>query len=200
MPQASIRDARHDMVRERVLDGVAALLGDGDDVTFAAVARAAGVPERTVYRHFPNRQALMAAVFAWTNRQVGFTGTLPRTAADVSAMVRRVFPGFDAVAPVIDELLASAEGRQARLAALDERRDAAEAVVSSARPDLDAERRRHVAAVVQVLGSAPVWQALRDFWEWDGATSAEAVATVIELLLTPSSSTAQSTAQRGARR
>lgn len=202
MIESSIRDARQDVVRDRVLAGVAGLLHDGEDLTFAAVARAAGVPERTVYRHFPNRQALMAAVYAWTNRQVGFSGSPPTTAGEMTAMVRRVFPGFDTVAPVIDELLAGEDGRRARLAALGERRAAADAVVADARPDLDAERRRQVAAVVQVLGTAPVWQALRDFWEWDGATAADAVATVIDLLLTtpspiPHSST---TSSKGARR
>ena len=52
-------------------------------------------------------------------------------------MVQQVFPGFDTVAPVVAELLASPEGRRARLGALDERRAAALAVVTSARPDLD---------------------------------------------------------------
>lgn len=183
MTVSPMRDARHDVVRERVLEGVADLLRDGQDVTFAAVARAAGVPERTVYRHIPNRQALMAEVYAWTNRRIGFSGTPPATADEMTAMVRQVFPGFDSVAAVIDELLASDDGRRARLAALDERRAAAEAAVAAARPDLDADHRRQVAAVVQVLGTAPVWQALRDFWEFDGATAAEAVATVIDMLL-----------------
>lgn len=201
MTSTSIRDARQDVIRERVLDGVAALLRDGEDVTFAAVARAAGVPERTVYRHFPSRQALMAAVYAWTNRQIGFAGSPPTTVEEMTAMVRRVFPGFDTVSPVIDELLASDDGRRARLAALDERRAAAHAVVAGARPDLDAERAGQVAAVVQVLGTAPVWQAFRDFWEWDGTTAADAVATVVELLLSATEPTITTTpSSRGARR
>jgi AcrR family transcriptional regulator len=199
MTSSSLRTARHDVVRERVLDGVAALLRDGEDVTFAAVARAAGVPERTVYRHFPNRQALMAAVYAWANRQAGFSGSLPTTAEEMTAMVRQVFPGFDTVSPVVDELLASEDGRRARLAAADERRAAARAVVVDARPDLDPKRRDQVAAVVQILGTAPVWQALRDFWEWDGATAADAVATAIGQLLSPSES-AEPRPSRGARR
>ena len=172
MPTDSVLDAQAELVRSRVLEGVAQLLSEGEELTFARVATAAGVSERTVYRHFANRDALMAAVYSWANDRIGFAGTPPTTAADMTAMVRQVFPGFDAVAPVVDELLTSAEGRRARLADLDARRRAATAVVADAAPTLDATTQRQVAAVVQVLGSAAVWQALRDFWDMDGAEAA----------------------------
>ena len=133
----SVQEAKAAVVRQRVLDGVAELIAAGDDVTFAKAAAAAGVPERTVYRHFPSRDALLAGLYADTNARIGFAGEPPRTAAEMTAMVQVVFPGFDTVAPVVAELLASPEGRRARLGALDERRAAALAVVTSARPDLD---------------------------------------------------------------
>jgi AcrR family transcriptional regulator len=138
-----------------------------------------------VYRHFPTRDALVAALYEHTNDRIGFAGSLPRTGTEMAAMVQQVFPGFDTVAPVVAELLSSPEGRRARLSALDERRAAALAVVEDARPDLAPERARDVAAVVQVLGTAAVWQALRDFWGLDGTAAATAVTSAIEILLTP---------------
>ena len=133
-----------------MLDGVAELIAAGDDVTFAKAAAAAGVPERTVYRHFPTRDALVAALFEHTNERIGFGGTLPRTGAEMTAMVQQVFPGFDAVAPVVAELLASPEGRRARLGALDERRAAARAssprAVRTSTPSGPSARRRRAGA------------------------------------------------------
>ena len=86
----------------------------------------------------------------------------------------------------MEELLSSPEGRQARLDALEDRRAAALAVVADARPDLHNDAARDIAAVVQVLGSAAVWRALRDFWNFDGAQAATAVTTAIDVLLTRS--------------
>jgi AcrR family transcriptional regulator len=180
----SVRETRAEAVRRRVLDGASDLLAAGDELTFAKVAVAADVPERTVYRHFPTRDDLMAGLFTHTNRHIGFAGEPPKTSADMAAMVRRVFPGFDTVAPIVDELLRTPEGRRARLAGLDERRAAAIAVVREARPDLDATVTGRLAAVVQVLGTAAMWQALRDFWDMDGDEAAAAVTTAIDRLLT----------------
>ena len=72
---SSVQEAKAAVVRQRVLAGVAELIAAGDDVTFAKAAAAAGVPERTVYRHFPSRDALMAGLYADTNSRIGFAGT-----------------------------------------------------------------------------------------------------------------------------
>jgi AcrR family transcriptional regulator len=185
----TVEQARTALVRTRVLDAVSELIAAGDDVTFAKAAAAAGVPERTLYRHFPNRDALIAALFVHVNRRIGFEGPPPATPAEMIGMVERVFPGFDTVAPVVAELLASPEGRRARLASAEDRRAAATTLVADARPDLDARAGRHLAAVVQVLGTAAVWQALRDFWVMDGEEAAVAVTSAIDTLLTATPTT-----------
>jgi AcrR family transcriptional regulator len=180
---STVHELKAAAVRDRVLAGVSDLIAAGADVTFTKAAAATGVPERTIYRHFPTRDALMAALFEHTNRRIGFEGELPTTPQAMTAMVQRVFPGFDTVAPVVAELLTSPEGRRARFGALDERRAAATAIVRNARPDLDPAATRRLAAVVQVLGTAAVWQALRDFWDMDGDDAAAAVTAAMDTLL-----------------
>jgi AcrR family transcriptional regulator len=183
MPAVSLQQARVELVRERVLEGVAALLAAGEDLTFAKVASAAAVPERTVYRHFPTREALLSAVFDWANRRIGFDGDLPADRSQTLALVRRAFPGFDEIAPVIRELLVAPEGSLARLSNKHERQEAAMAVVRSEAPALDPASARRIAAAVQLLTAAATWQTLRDYWDMDGEEAGETAALAVELLL-----------------
>src|SRR5688572_20713066 len=77
LPMRTVHELKAAAVRDRVLAGVSDLIAAGADVTFAKAAAATGVPERTIYRHFPTRDALMAALFEHTNRRIGFEGELP---------------------------------------------------------------------------------------------------------------------------
>ena len=63
---STLRDRQVAQTRELILDALTALLGDrrADEVTTRDIAAAAGVSERTVYRHFPDRTALIRLVGA----------------------------------------------------------------------------------------------------------------------------------------
>src|SRR5687768_11272967 len=111
----SLTEARSALVRERILQGLERALSRDGQWTFASVADAADVPERTLYRYFPTREALLEGLFDWANARLGFQGQLPEDSAALQALLRRCFPGFDALAPVVRELLLAPEGRQARL-------------------------------------------------------------------------------------
>jgi AcrR family transcriptional regulator len=178
-----LSEARQAVVHQRVLEAVAGLLAAGEDLTFARVARAAEVPERTVYRHFPTKEALYTAVFEWANTRLGFAGRRPATGAELAASVRRSFIGFDELAPVIRQLLVAPEGLWARLSANEDRQEAALALARREAPGLDDVSERRLAAALQLLTSAASWQTLRDYWQVDGAEAAETSALAIELLL-----------------
>jgi AcrR family transcriptional regulator len=181
---ASLTDARAELVRGRILQGVADVLGRGEAWTFASVAKAAAVPERTIYRYFPTREALLGAIFDWSNQRIGFQGQLPTNAAELTALARRSFPGFDELAPVVRELLLAPEGRLARLRQKPLRQRTSLALAKREAPRLDAKDTRRLAAVLQLLTQAATWQALRDYWDMDGAEAAETAALAIDLLLT----------------
>jgi len=181
MPTGSLQEARAAVVRDRVLAGVAELLAEGRDLTYANVAAASAVAERTVYRHFPTRQDLMTAVVEWVNQRAGTQRAT--TGLGAAEVVRHQFTTFDEVAPVVRALLLAPEGLAARLHDNDDRRVAALAVVDHDAPGLDARTRRRVAAAVQMLTSAAAWQTLRDYWDMDGAEAAETVAVALSMLL-----------------
>ena len=183
MKAVTLSDARSELVRARVLEGVRGVLERGEPLTFASVAKQAGVPERTLYRHFPTREDLLAAIFDWANQKVGFEGERATDAAAHARQVRRAFSGFDTIAPVIRELLSAPEGRLARVAHNRERQRAALALVQREIAGLDRTSARRIAAVFQLLTAAATWQALRDHWDMDGAEAAETSVLAAELLL-----------------
>src|SRR5688500_17226217 len=85
----SLRDEQMEVTQNRILDAVEAELGEGGWLAFsmAGVAKRAGVSERTVYRHFSDREALVEAA----DRR--FLGGLPNEAAlhkpeDIPAVIR----------------------------------------------------------------------------------------------------------------
>jgi len=177
----SLSEARVELVQQRVLAAVFKLLEGGEPLTFANVARVSSVPERTCYRHFPTREALLAAVLDATSQRLKL-----QRATDfdgLAALVRRLFRGFDETAPVIRELLLSPEGRNARRAGNRERQRAALTLVAHEAPGLDAVSKRRVAAALQVLASAPAWQAFNDYWDFDGIEAGEASILAAQLVL-----------------
>lgn len=183
MSTLPLSEARTELVRSRVLEGVAAVLSLRQALTFANVATAAGVPERTVYRHFPSREALLGAVFDWANARIGWSGKNAETEAELVELMRRVFPGFDEIAPVISELLLTPEGRSARLTDKAARQASFVSLVRSEAQGLDRAATRRVAAVLQLLTTASAWQTLRDYWDVDGEEAAEASALAASLML-----------------
>src|SRR5687768_364903 len=105
MPERSLTEAKADVVRTRVVGGIVEVLEAGRPLTFKEVALAAEVPERTVYRHFPSRKDLLSAALKWTNEQIGFQGARPTTEAELLALVRQAFHGFDQHAAVVRQML-----------------------------------------------------------------------------------------------
>ncbi len=179
----SLSDARSDLVRRRALEGAARVLERGEALTFAAVSAASEVPERTLYRHFPTREDLLRGLYEWVNERLAVDGERPTDAAGMARLVRQVFPGFDAVAPVVRELLAAPEGLLARLSANPARQRAALALVGREAAGLGPAETRRVAAVLQLLTAASTWQALGDYWGMAGAEAAEAAVLASELML-----------------
>ena len=72
-----LRDRQKAATRDEILRAVARKLETTplEDLSFAEIAQEAGVGERTVYRHFPTKEALLGAFWAWMQTQA-----LPRPA------------------------------------------------------------------------------------------------------------------------
>jgi AcrR family transcriptional regulator len=163
---SSLRDRHVEATRREIIDAVVEVVTrDGiDTLTFAAVAEQAGVGERTVYRHYPSREALLDALDAHVEARLELGG-FPEHKDDVPDFARRVFRAFDAHAPLVEASLAAAAVRphgQRRRAAV---------LAGYGNP------------VIDLLVSATAWERLRRLHGMDGATAGETVARALERLL-----------------
>jgi len=182
--ESPLRQAQAEETRQRILLAVERLLQAEPEtpLSFDAVAAASGVERRTVFRHFANKDALLAAFWVWLNQRVALR-TWPETEADLLAMPPATFAGFDRHEGVIRAALASKSGREMRLAANAERQAAFRRSLADATQGVDPRRAQQAASVIQLLYSAGAWQSLRDYWQFDGKEAGEAVSWAIGTLI-----------------
>jgi glycosyltransferase involved in cell wall biosynthesis len=70
-PGPNLRDQQREETREQILRAVGRQIETNpiEDLSFADVAKDAGVGERTVYRYFPTKESLLGAFWAWMQSQ-----------------------------------------------------------------------------------------------------------------------------------
>ena len=147
----------------------------GEVDAYASVAAEAGVQERTVYRHFPKKEDLEAALWDWIVARLTHADFAARDEEQLVAAMRDSFAGFDADAPLIQAMLHSPPGLDVRRRQQPMRRAMFEACVEAAVPGVPPPVRERAAAVLQVLYSAASWDLLRSFWDIDAAEAADVI-------------------------
>ncbi|MBL8549636.1 MAG: TetR/AcrR family transcriptional regulator [Hyphomonadaceae bacterium] len=177
----NLRDAHKDLTRGRILDAALALIGEGVEITIAAVAARAGMTDRTIYRHFSTRDDLMTAV--WEKVNSGLKYHMPATTEELVEQPRHMFPDFDKQAAVIRAIVFSQQGHEMRMRVNDARQAAMRKAVRTARPDLKEPEFTRLCATVQLLDSAFTWSAMKDYWGLDGEEAGRAASEAIATLL-----------------
>ncbi len=179
-----LRERQKADTRALILATVEQLLADRslEQFSLADVARAAGISERTVYRHFETRDALLEATWAMVNESIGMRA-FPATAAELVELPLIVFPAFEQRADVIRAMLASPQGRELRLRVNKQRQVAIRAAVRDAKPKLRDPAFTRLCAAVQLLYSASGWATMRDYWGLEGAEAGRAASEAIATLL-----------------
>lgn len=183
VPRPTLRERHQDATREAVLDALVDLLEkDGAfEFTFFELARRAGVSVRTIYRHFPTRDALFDAVSHRVNERVGFR-EYPVTRAAMVELPRLIFPAFDRERALIKAQFQAGLGRQVRAHAQKQRTHACIAAVRHEAPELDEATVEARGGAISCLLSADAWMRLESTLGMDGARSGEAVSWAIDAL------------------
>jgi AcrR family transcriptional regulator len=169
--------------REAILDAVEHCLMDSglDALTFAQVAQAADISERTVYRHFATKEALLEAFWGRIQQTLGLQQSIESWDQHLASRPL-AFAEMDRRDKVLRALMRSGQAHEARLRINAKRQAGIRKVVAEAVGDLPEPAFTELCALVHLLGSAPAWAALKDYWGIEGEHAGRVVARAISTL------------------
>ncbi len=182
--ESPLREAQKEDTRRRILDAAGALLHDGslENLSYAAIACGAGVKERTVYRHFPNKDELLEALWGWLDPRIGLA-SFPSSEAEFAELPKQVFAAFDDNANLMRALWTSPQGREFRLKTNAQRQAAMRRSTADAVAGLPPKERAAITAAVQLLYSGAAWLTMKDYWGFTGREAGAASSLAIQMLL-----------------
>jgi len=182
-----LRERQAQETRTAIIDALISLLEDGpaDEATARRIAQTAGVAERTVYRHFPDRAALLAGLGDRMRELVA--DHVPQD--DVTSVDD--LPGM---AAALMELLDRhhVAARAEAVFNADPRRYAADSransqwmqeLIDAGFPGLPTRDRLTFTALIRCLVSVQAWLRMREEFGLQGDESGRAVAWAVETLM-----------------
>jgi AcrR family transcriptional regulator len=174
----SMREEQMERTRGRILEALAAEMAERGRDTWSVpdVARRASVAVRTVYRHFPSREALLQGL-AERGRKSLEPAELPRSADQIAELCLQEFGRFEADGGLLRALLRSSPG----LGSADPRRvEAVRVALAPIVAPLRRGKRLQALALLAHLSSAAAWNGLR---EQAGPRAGKAAAWAIRTLI-----------------
>ncbi len=174
----ALREQQVALTRQSIVDAFLALSlepGAGP-VAIAEVARHSGISQATIYRHFPNRDALLGAV---AREQIGLNETYAEDLTYVESLrqhLSRLWSELAANLHLAREWTVSEAGRELRQVRLAESRPLYESPLVAAGIDPASSEGRRFVAASALLTSA---HAFLDLADRQGLSAAEAVDVVL---------------------
>jgi AcrR family transcriptional regulator len=160
--RATLREKQATATRDHILGAAFQLLVEHPDGPFSheAVAKAAGVGARTVYRYFPAQADLFEALWGQVRNQSGTV--FPTAEADIVSSIGVLYRAFDQNEKLVRAVMESPAGARVRERGAEEGRTSFEKSLEEVTQGRSPAQRRQVRAVFHAIHSGPFWQMLRD--------------------------------------
>jgi AcrR family transcriptional regulator len=184
--ESPLRAEQLEQTRLRILEAVTEVVADEavEELTVPLVAERARVSLRTVYRHFPTREALIDAWSDWVSETLSIhLHSYPETPEELVEFAPGLYRSYDENEALVKAMLNSHAARSVRVRSRRRRQRSVEQAIEQLTPDLAPEERRRALAVIYLLISAPAWQAMRDQWGLDGAEAGQAAEWAVRVLV-----------------
>ena len=181
-----LRDNQAQRTRDLILDALTELLSDqpADQIATREIAERAGVSQPTVYRYFPDRQALLEGLSDRVATAIAAGGYAQLNSLDdIAANAARdlAFTDEHAVAATAEAVL-NADPR--RLSRASRARSAAlRRTVAESFPDLDERDHNRITALLRSIYSVQTWLRMREEFGIPGTESGPIVAWAIDTVV-----------------
>lgn len=181
--RSALREGHVEQTKEAILAAAAAEMGERGPQAFAvpSVAARCGVALRTVYRHFPTRDALVDAMWAWLYASRDWLerdvpgGPIEDTVARVGARYAETRALIAAAQRCERQLALRKKTRKRRMANF-------EAALADDVAELSPDARRRALGALHSLTTPTVWLMLTDSWCPDPAEAARVAAWAVGVL------------------
>ncbi len=179
----SAHDRQRESTSKAILDSAMTMLRKepASTISHEAIAERSGIAARTVYRHFPTRGHLGAALWARVRDETGTRW--PTTETDIAPAVRAQFAQFEKHETFVRASMFASATTDLRAHGSAEGRAAFEQSLAAVTRDLSPAEGRRLIAVCVAMYSAPFWQMLRDRGKLSAVEAREAAAMALEAVI-----------------
>jgi AcrR family transcriptional regulator len=159
-----LRAQQAEETRERILDATGRVIAGGVAfLSIPAVAREAGVSVPTVYRHFPTKHDLLAAIYPHAMRRAGLDQpVIPRSMDELRQGLRDHFERTDSLGDLARAAMASPASDEVRRLSMPLRLTAFRQVADSIEPKPSEVDRERIARLLVILTASSALRLWRD--------------------------------------
>jgi AcrR family transcriptional regulator len=185
--RSPLREERATQTREKILDGLVIVMAKNGiaEVSIPLVARAAGVSIPSVYRYFPTKRDLIAALDDYAHRKGSFTlSEFPpmETPEDIANTIPLTFKRREAIESTLSAAMNSRLGYTIRRPEFEERAKHFEKALRPVAMRLSPKERQWLTDVVFILSSFACVRAFRDYLGLNTDEAGERVAWAVRAL------------------
>jgi AcrR family transcriptional regulator len=179
----SLRQAQRAVTEQRIVEALAALIDQEHplEISMAAVAKRAGVSEPTLYRHFPTKRDLFAALAGHQFRSVT-AGLTPASATGLAEAVQVVFQRSADIENTIRWTLAAPDPERVPRPHAPARLGMLRTALRDVLAGVDDDTAQFVLRTVLLLTSPMAWLYWKDYLGLDPSTAADTAGWAITTL------------------
>ena len=162
--RSELREQQADETRERILEATIRVMAkDAAGLSIPAIAREAGVSVPTVYRHFGNKAALLAAIYPYLGRRAGLQNlVVPTSVPEFKQMVLRIFSQLETLGEGTRQAMSSPASDELRRMQMPERIAVSRRFAATVLPNGTRVEQDRLARVLVVLSSSSAMRVWRD--------------------------------------